>query len=250
MRRAARALGAHLASAGTDLLRGLERVLDGRAARLLLVAAGLAAGWWIYVPLHELFHAWGCLAAGGRVSRLEIDPLYGGALLSRIVPFVVSGGAYAGRLSGFDTRGSDLVYFATDCAPYLLTLFPGVWALRRAALRASPLFFGAALSWAYAPWIAVTGDAYEIGSLGAVHLPPWSGEPGARALLVGDDVALRWEALAKAGPGAPWGGLATALLVGIGWAAAIWCLASWLSSRLAAPPLESAARPAAAEAIR
>jgi hypothetical protein len=41
------------------------------------------------------------------VWRLEIDPLYGGALLARWLPFVEAGGEYAGRLSGFDTAGSD-----------------------------------------------------------------------------------------------------------------------------------------------
>jgi len=50
------------------------------------------------------------------VSRLEIDPLYGADALARIFPFVSPGGAYAGRLSGFDTRGSDWIYWLTDLA--------------------------------------------------------------------------------------------------------------------------------------
>ena len=47
--------------------------------------------------------------------------------------FVVSGSEYAGRLSGFDTRGSDWIYLATDLGPFVLTIFPGVWWMRRAA---------------------------------------------------------------------------------------------------------------------
>ena len=42
--------------------------------------------------LHELLHAAACLAAGGEVTRLEIAPQYGGGLMARVFPFVVSGG--------------------------------------------------------------------------------------------------------------------------------------------------------------
>ena len=108
-----------------DLLRGEARCVR-RPLDLLALALGLAAGWFVYVPVHELLHAAGCATTGGTVTRLEIAPLYGGALLARIFPFVVPGGDYAGRLSGFDTRGNDLVYLATDLAPFVLTLLPGV----------------------------------------------------------------------------------------------------------------------------
>src|SRR5258705_6478487 len=102
------------ATPGRDVLRGLDRCLDAGVRGLPLAALGLALGWWVYVPLHELLHAAACLVFGGSVTRLEIDGMYGGGLLARMLPFVVSGSQYAGRLSGFDTHGSDAIYLATD----------------------------------------------------------------------------------------------------------------------------------------
>lgn len=129
----------------------------------------------------------GCLAAGGEVSRLEIAPVYGGGWLSKLFPFVVPGGPYAGRLSGFDSHGSDWIYLATDLAPFALALFPGFWWLRRAAFAGRPVAFGAALPAAFAPLLSLSGDAYEIGSLATVHLPAWSGH----RQLVGDDLGIK-----------------------------------------------------------
>jgi hypothetical protein len=95
----------------SEILNGLDRCLSrspkGGLRSLAVIFLGLLVGWWIYVPVHELLHAAACAVAGGGVSRLEIDSMYGGALLARVFPFVVSGSEYAGRLSGFDTRGSD-----------------------------------------------------------------------------------------------------------------------------------------------
>jgi hypothetical protein len=195
-----------------DVVRGLDRCLDRGARSLIVIALGLLAGWWIYVPLHELLHAAACLAAGGGVTRLEIDRLYGGAILSRLFPFVVPASEYAGRLSGFDTRGSDWIYLATDLGPFVLTLFPGVWALRRAAAARNALLFGAALPFALAPFLSLTGDAYEIGSIVVTRLPPWSG-----SMLRGDDLLKKLEELARI-PGAPWGGALLAALLGVLWA--------------------------------
>jgi hypothetical protein len=190
------------------------------------VFLGLLAGWWVYVPLHELLHAAACTAAGGAVSRLEIDGLYGGALLARIFPFVVSGSEYAGRLSGFDTRGSDLIYLATDLGPFVLTLFPGVWLLRRAAAARRPLLFGASLPFAMAPFLSLTGDAYEIGSILITRLPPWARD----GLLRGDDLFAKGAELART-PGAPWAGFALAALLGAAWAFLTWALGSALAGR-------------------
>ena len=138
--------------------------------RWLLVVAMLAATWFVYVPSHELMHAYGCIAAGGSVTRLEIAPEYGGALLARVFPFVVSGSSYAGRLTGFDTHGSDAIYLVTVLAPYLLTIFAGVPLLVRAARpmrndAIPPFVFGASLPLAYAPFISIFGDYYEAGSI-------------------------------------------------------------------------------------
>ena len=206
-----------------DALHGLDRCLDRGVRGLALALLGLAAGWWLYVPVHELLHAAACLAAGGEVTRLEIAPQYGGGLLARVFPFVVSGGEYAGRLSGFDTRGSDLIYLATDFGPFLLTLFPGVWLLRRAGSAGKPVLFGLALPFAFAPVLSVTGDAYEIGSILVTQLPPW-GEA-----LRGDDLVKKAQELAAL-PAPPWGGFVLAALLGLAWAV-LTCLAGGAVAR-------------------
>jgi hypothetical protein len=150
------------------LFAGVDCASAARWRGCLALACGLALGWWLYVPLHELAHAFGCLAAGGEVSRLELAPEYGAALLARWLPFVAVGSDYAGQLTGFDTRGSDAIYLATVLAPYLLTLFPGVPALLvsagRAGVRGS-FAFGASLPWALAPLLSLPGDYYEAGSI-------------------------------------------------------------------------------------
>lgn len=194
-----------------DAFYGLDRCLDRGVRGLGLALLGLAVGWWVYVPVHELLHAAACLAAGGEVTRLEIAPEYGGGLLARVFPFVVSGGEYAGRLSGFATHGSDLVYLATDFGPFLLTLFPGVWLLRRAGTAGRPVLFGLALPFALAPFLSLTGDAYEIGSILVTQLPAW-GET-----LRGDDLVKKAQELAAL-PDPPWGGFILATLLGLAWA--------------------------------
>lgn len=154
-----------------DYLRGLRVCLDGfHGGRLAVVAGTLVLSWWIYVPLHELAHALGCVAAGGEVTRLEIDGLYGAAFLQQFFPFVTVGSEYAGRLSGFETRGSDLTYLATDFLPFLLTILLGVPLLRSAGTPgrrpwAACVRLGVSLPIAYAPFISVTGDFYEMGSI-------------------------------------------------------------------------------------
>ncbi|HKI05558.1 MAG TPA: hypothetical protein VKK31_26495 [Thermoanaerobaculia bacterium] len=226
-----------------DVFHGLDRCLDRGVPGLLLATLGLLAGWWVYVPLHELLHAAACLAAGGEVTRLEIDRLYGGAALARIFPFVVPASDYAGRLSGFDTRGSDWIYLATDLGPFLLTLFPGVWALRRAAAARNGFLFGAALPYAMAPFLSLTGDAYEIGSIVTTRLPVWAGT-ATRELLRGDDVIKKLEELANV-PGAPWGGALIAMGIGVAWAFLTYGAGSAVARGLGAGPLDPAPRQAA-----
>jgi hypothetical protein len=216
---AARWLRGLFATPVADFWHGYMGCLDRGLRGVVLVLAGLVAGWWVYVPLHELLHAAGCLASGGSVSRLEIDGLYGGGLLARILPFVTAGSDYAGRLSGFDTGGSDWVYLATDLAPFLLTVFPGVWALRRAGAAGAGARFGFSLPFALAPFLSLTGDAYEIGSILVTRLPPWAGS----AVLRGDDAVLLAETLCQTA-GAPWVGFALAVAVGTLWAFATYAL--------------------------
>ncbi len=217
------ALRTFFAAPVTDVLDGLEHCLEAGTRSLFLILAGLVAGWWIYVPIHELLHAFACLASGGTISRLEIDPLYGGALLAHLLWFVEAGSDYAGRLAGFDTGGSDLVYLATDFGPYLLTLFPGVWALRHAGRRRSAVAFGFWMPFALAPFISLTGDAYEIGSILITNLPPWA---GASALRSDDVFRLVPELAELADP--PWIGAVLAFLTGTLWAFATYALARWL----------------------
>ncbi|MBV8201317.1 MAG: hypothetical protein JOZ15_11900 [Acidobacteria bacterium] len=224
----------------TDAWRGLDRCLERGAWALARAGAGLLAGWWIYVPAHELLHAVACRAAGGEVRRLEIAPLYGGAVLARLLPFVTAGGDYAGRLSGFDTHGSDLVYLATDLGPFVLTLLPGVWWLRRAARDRRAFAFGASLPVALAPLLSSTGDAYEIGAILLTRLPPWAA-PATRRLLRGDDLWRRLGAIAEAAaPPASarwplWLGAALAAGAGLAWALLTYAAGGGLA-RLAGQP--------------
>jgi len=234
-----RSLAGGLTLPAREVLAGLEGVLGGSkgrgGARLALVFAGLIVGWFLYVPVHELLHAAGCRLAGGTVSRLEIAPLYGGALLARVLPFVVSGGEYAGRLSGFDTRGSDWIFLATDLAPFVLTLFPGVWLWRRAARRRRSFAFGLALPLALAPFLSLPGDAYEIGSLLVTHLPAWQGAE----VLRGDDVFLRAEAVGALDSPRLWAGLIAAQLTGLAWCLLMYALGGRIARRLGQPPLNA-----------
>ena len=152
-----------------DWLDALETcVRHGRQASVVVIALSALITWWLYVPIHELGHAWGCLLAGGRVTRLEIGGIYGAARLARVFPYVSVGSEYAGRLSGFDTRGSDLTYLATCALPFALTVFVGVPLLRavpRARGWRRPIMLGAAIPIAFAPFVSLPGDYYEMGSI-------------------------------------------------------------------------------------
>jgi hypothetical protein len=152
-----------------DFLSGLERAIGKSApVNIALLVLIFAVTWWIYVPIHELCHAFGCILGGGTVTELEISPKYGGAILQKIFPFVSSGSEYAGQLTGFDTGGNDLTYLLTDFFPFLLTVFVGV-PLLRSASRSTPLGagirLGISLPIAFAPFISFSGDYYEMGSI-------------------------------------------------------------------------------------
>lgn len=153
-----------------DYLDGLAKSLDQTVMLpLVVMMLSFVVSWWIYVPVHELLHVAGCLLGGGEVSRLEIDPIYGAALLQRIFPFVAVGSDYAGQLTGFDTRGNDLTYLLTDFLPFVLTILIGVPVLRRASRERAgwpaAALTGAALPVAFAPFISLPGDYYEMGSI-------------------------------------------------------------------------------------
>ncbi|MBX3027770.1 hypothetical protein KF840_22980 [bacterium] len=216
-----------------DYLAGLEVLLraPSRATPLAAAAAAVAA-WWLYLPAHELLHALGCLAGGGTVTRLEIDAMYGAAWLQRVFPFVAVGSRYAGQLTGFDTRGSDLTYLLTDALPYALTILIGVPALRAAARRPAgwgqALLFGAALPVALAPFISLAGDYYEIGSIIVSRLVATVRPGFDPARWRGDDLALLVERLGTLDPGRlDMAGVAASTLLGtalafLTYAAGVW----------------------------
>ncbi len=165
------------------------------ALNAALILLCLLLSWWIYVPVHELLHAFGCLIGGGKVTRLEISPLYGAAFLKRYFSFVSVGSEYAGQLKGFDTFGSDPVYLLTDFFPYILTVALGVPLLRSVCSKSLPSCLnsaklGIALPLAYAPFMAVTGDFYEMGSIIVSRLVAWT-FPGFNPVHWRSDDALR-----------------------------------------------------------
>lgn len=181
----------------------------------------LIVSWWAYVPVHELAHAYGCILAGGEVTRLEIDAAYGAAVLQAVFPFVAVGSEYAGQLTGFDTRESDLIFLATDFAPFLFTIFLGVPLLRRAGRCAgrpliAALHLGVAVPIAYAPFISLTGDFYEMGSIIVSRIASSFSSHGALPPWRSDDLFKLTGQLAATGGG--WidaVGVGASLLVGI-----------------------------------
>ena len=115
-------------------------------------------------------------------------------------------------------------------------MFPGVWLLRWGARQARGLVFGAALVPATAPFLSLTGDAYEIGSLLTTQLSPWSKEP-ARTALIGDDITVVVSGLAGSGA-ALWSGLALATTVGVAWAFFTYAAGAAVARQLGQPLLE------------
>jgi hypothetical protein len=176
-----------------DVSRCMEQLIDAPrpVTAMALAFASMALTWFIYVPIHELLHVAGCLATGGSVSELEIQPEYGGHLLARVFDFVVVGGEYSGRLSGFDTHGSDFTYFATDIGPYLLSIFIGVPLLQLCTRARRPLLFGPAIVIGLAPFYNFIGDYYEMASTLVTRLVTLfrgGGNPPAFESLRSDDV--------------------------------------------------------------
>jgi hypothetical protein len=206
-------------------------------ALVITLLAG-AASWWVYVPVHELLHALGCWGTGGRVTELQIAPLYGGGVLARFLPFVVAGGSYAGRLSGFDTKGSDLVYLATDAMPFLLSVFVGVPLLKRCARGGRPGWLGPALVLGLAPFYSLPGDYYEMGSIVTTRalamLGGVAGPPPLVSLRSDDVVQLVSEVFqARHGSDAAMAALVIAVGIGVGTvlAFATYAAGAWLTRR-------------------
>jgi len=218
----------------SEPINDLMAAMDARVVRAShpmralgsVLVAGVAT-WWIYVPIHELLHALGCYITGGSVTELQIASEYGGALFARFLPFVVGTSEYAGRLSGFDTKGSDLIYLATDVLPFLLTIFIGVPLLKACARSGRPALFGAAFVLALAPFYCLTGDYYEMGSIVTTRLFTWlsGGETLRFAALRSDDVVKLvgdvWTRPAEFHAQGSGGMLAALLVVVSGWTAGV-----------------------------
>jgi hypothetical protein len=150
-----------------DVLAALEHLVTVRNPLTTMVPAILTmlVTWFVYVGIHELLHVAGCLVAGGTVSTLEISSRYGGAIYAKYFDFVVTGSEYAGRLSGFDTKGSDWTYMSTVFGPFLLTVLFGVALVKLCARGRRPILFGVAVVVGLAPFYNLQGDYFEMGSI-------------------------------------------------------------------------------------
>lgn len=229
-----RRLGRFLKSPLEAAVAALEPILLGeRPVRngALLVGA-LLLTWSLYVPAHELLHAAGCTLSGGTVTTLEIQERYGGGLLARVFPFVEPGGDQPGRLSDFDTHGSDAIYLATDALPFLLSIVLGVPLLRWAAAGTRPLAAGTGFVLGLAPFYNLPGDYFEMGAVLVTHPldPRWQ-------VLRSDDlfrlVGRLAEGSASLGLGAGDGGTALGLVVLAGLLAVVLAYGTWLAGETA-----------------
>src|SRR5207249_10524929 len=62
-------------------------------------------------------------------------------------------------------RGSDVIYLFTDLAPFLLAALGAIPLLRAAQSRGSMILFAPGTVLAVAPFVSLTGDLYEVGSI-------------------------------------------------------------------------------------
>ncbi len=176
-------------------------LLGGRRGRLAALLVGFVLGAWVFVPVHELLHAAGCLLTGGRVSELQVAPLFGGVFLAKFLPFVRGGGSYAGCLSGFEPAG-DLSYFVTVMLPHLILAPVGALACRAAARRGRAFAWGLGFAAAAQPLASMFGDFYEAASIPITAIARVAGAAWAPRLR-GDDVSLVWEQVAAIGSWPP-----------------------------------------------
>jgi hypothetical protein len=210
--------------AGRESLATLQEVLAGRGRLLpgfVLFSFMVLGAWYLYVPLHELLHAAGCALAGGRVVELQIHPFHGGRLLQRLFPFVVAKGGAAGRLTGFDTGESDVVYLLTDFAPFLLSVLGVFPLLRRARATGSLVSLATATVLTFALVVSIPGDLYEMGSIlvsRAMRLLSLVPVNGTVDLIRSDDLGLLLSEFGRRFPTdrVKWGvAVAAALAIGV-----------------------------------
>ncbi|GAB4194384.1 MAG: hypothetical protein Tsb002_25880 [Wenzhouxiangellaceae bacterium] len=204
-----------------DYLRLLQLLSkEFNITNVLMLIVGVGVGWWIYVPIHELFHAWGCQLSGGSVGRLEISPEYGAAWLQQYFPYVAVGSDYAGQLVEFDTFGSDRIYAVTVLAPFILTVYPGIplyyWLIDRPWSSGTQFFcLGLLIPVVIAPFVSILGDYYEIGSIIVSNIAAWLYPTMNAMAWRGDDFLLVASTIGPAAPTSDWVGVSLGLLVGI-----------------------------------
>jgi len=178
-----------------DVLACLEPLMSVRNPLLVMIPMMLAMVicWILYVPIHELLHAYGCLWTGGSITELQISSRYGGAIYAKYFDFVVTKSEYAGRLSGFDTHQSDLCYMATVFAPFLISVLVGVPLLKALRGRRRPILFGVAIVLGLAPFYNLIGDYLEMGSIIVTRIATFGlSHPAAFAGIRSDDVFKLW----------------------------------------------------------
>jgi hypothetical protein len=178
-----------------DVLACLEPLMTVRNPLFVMLPMMLAMVlcWILYVPIHELLHAYGCVWTGGDITELQISARYGGAIYAQYFDFIVTESDYAGRLSGFDTNESDLCYMATVFAPFMISVLVGIPLVKALRGRRRPLLFGVAIVLGFAPFYNLTGDYLEMGSIIVTRVATGGlGHPAVFAGIRSDDVFKLW----------------------------------------------------------
>lgn len=176
-----------------NVLRCLDPIMRVRSPWRAMgpMVIAMAVTWFVYVPIHELLHVYGCIWTGGEVTRLELAAHYGANLLKPYFPFIESGSDYAGQLTGFDTKGSDAIYLATVFGPFLLSVLIGVPLIKFCMKGRRPLLFGVGIVVGLAPFYNIPGDYYEMGSIMVTRAVTWisgGGNPPAFEGIRSDDI--------------------------------------------------------------
>lgn len=229
-----------VAEAARDTMGALETLLapdlPGRPGRAAAALGGLAVAWVVYVPLHELLHAAGCVLSGGRVWSVSLSPIYGGGWLAEILPFVTPSWDEPARLTGYSTGGSDLRHLVTDLFPYLPTVLIGVPLLKR--WGGSALAFGPAVVLGLAPFVSLPGDYFEIGAILVTSILP------ERFLdLRSDDLFATMASAARSGSPARAAVVTLSFAAGLILAGWTWRLGSSWASTVSRTPLRGGRAP-------
>ena len=186
-----------------DMMSCLEHLMTGARPRgvMVVMVLSITVTWFVYVPVHELLHAYGLIWTGGEVGTLNMKWYYGGEYLAKWFPFIESGSDYAGQLTDFDTKGSDWRYLACDFAPFMLTVLIGVPLLRFCTRKRRAVLSGPAVVLGLAPFYNLPGDYYEMASImstralttlgGGGHPPRFEGLRSDDIFTLIPDVLLR-----------------------------------------------------------